>query len=310
MADEKKRWRVWLKRLAGVMGISVVFLVFVALPVFVSGQITRVSTRPADARMSSTPKDYSAPYRNVEFRAADGVPLSGWRLDSREKQVTIVFAHGLARSRRELLERAIDLWRLGYGVLLYDARNHGESGPARVTLGYDERLDVEGAVRFLRSDTQNTNHVALYGVSMGAVASLLAAAETPEAEAVIADSAYLNLTDTINHHVHLITRLPAFPLGAEFRILLEYRCGFDARKVDSLEAARRIGARPAMFIAGANDPRMPPQIAEKLYEASTSPDRRLLINDGPGAEIHGHAYAADPQRYIREVDEFLTTAFP
>jgi pimeloyl-ACP methyl ester carboxylesterase len=244
----------------------------------------------------------------VEFTTSDGVRLSGWLLPSRDRHATIIFSHGLFRSRRELLERAVDLWRLGYGALLYDARNHGESGAARVTLGYDERLDAEAAVRYLRDEVHTTDKIVLFGISMGAMTALLAAAETPEVAAVISDSSYLNFKDTSDHHIRLFMHLPAFPLANEIRALMQWRGKFDGDKLDALDAVRRLGERPAMFIAAANDKRMPPDIAQKLYDASAGDKRKLLVIAGPESEIHGHAYQADPQRYVSEIDAFLKAA--
>jgi pimeloyl-ACP methyl ester carboxylesterase len=189
---------------------------------------------------------------------------------------------------------------------LYDARNHGDSGAARVTLGYDERLDAEAAVRYLREDLHSSDKIVLFGISMGAMTALLAAAETPEVAAVISDSSYLNFKDTSDHHIRLFFHVPAFPLANEVRGLMEWRGKFDGRKLDALDAVRRLGDRPAMFIAAANDKRMPPDIAQTLYNAAADHQRNLLVIDGPGSDVHGHAYQADPQRYISWIDMFVT----
>ena len=50
---------------------------------------------------------------------------------------------------------------------------------------------------------------------------------------------------------------------------------------------------------------MPPEIARQLYEASASKKSDLLVVDGPGSEIHGHAYQANPKLYIDGVARFL-----
>jgi fermentation-respiration switch protein FrsA (DUF1100 family) len=307
-AKPRRRWLVWLRRMIIILIVIFLALIYIVFPLWASSLVTRATTRPMDRRLTTTPRDYQADYKDVEFTASDGVRLSGWLLPSRDGRATIIFSHGLFRSRRELLERAVDLWRLGYGVLLYDARNHGDSGAARVTLGYDERLDAEAAVRFLRDEAHTSDKLVLFGISMGAATALLAAAETPEVAAVISDSSYLNFKDTSDHHIRLFMHVPAFPLANEIRALMEWRGHFDGDKLDALDAVRRLGERPAMFIAAANDKRMPPDIAEKLYNASASGKRKLLVIDGPGSEIHGHAYQANPQRYVNEIAAFLKDA--
>jgi fermentation-respiration switch protein FrsA (DUF1100 family) len=304
----KRRWsRVLLRVVLALLFIFCV-IAYAVFPIWFSSIVTNAKTRSLDRQQTETPADFQAEYKDVEFQTSDGVKISAWLMPSRDKRATIVYSHGLFRSRRELLERAVELWRLGYGALLYDSRNHGESGPARVTLGYAERLDAEAAVRFLREELHTRDRIALFGISMGAATALLAAAETPEVAAVISDSSYLSFKDTTDHHVRIFLRLPAFPLSNETRFLVEWRAGFDGSKLDALDAVRRIGARPAMFIAAAHDKRMPPDIAQKLYEASTGVKRDLLIVDGPGSEVHGHAYQADRKLYIARVAEFLGAA--
>ncbi|MFY9610553.1 MAG: alpha/beta hydrolase [Blastocatellia bacterium] len=300
-----RRWLRILKRVVITLLIVVAVLVFGVFPYWFSSVVTNAGTRPMDRQLTSTPADFGAQFEDVEFHTSDGVRISGWLLPSRDKHTTIVYSHGLFRSRRELLERAIDLWKLGYGALVCDARSHGESGKARVSMGYWERLDAEAAVKFLREEVRTQDRIVLFGISMGAAAALLAAAETPDVAAVIADSSFLSLDDTIDHHVRLFLRLPAFPMANEFKFFLERKAGFDASKLDALDAVRRIGDRPILFIAAANDRRMPPEIARTLFNACASSKKDLLVVDGPGSEIHAHAYQARPRVYIERVAQFL-----
>lgn len=303
-----RRWWRIVKRILLTLIILVVILIFGVFPYLAARLATGASTRPLDRELTETPATYGAQYRDVEFQTSDGVKISAWLLPSREKHTTIVYSHGLFRSRRELLERAIDLWKLGYGALLYDSRNHGNSGPSRVTLGYNERLDAEAAVKFLSEEVRSTDKIVLFGISMGSASALLAAAETPQVSAVIADSPFLSFKETTDHHVNLFLGFPSFPLANEVRFFIEQRADFDGSKLDSLDAVKRIGDRPILFISAANDRRMPPDIARKLNEAAVSSKRDLLVIDGPGSEIHAHAYQAARDTYIKKVDEFLISA--
>ena len=303
--SRKPRWRRWLKRIAITLAVLVFVLVFGVLPYLFSVLVTSAGTRPMDRALTETPADYGAEFRDVEFRTADGVLISGWFLPSKDKHTTIIYSHGLFRSRRELLDRAVKLWRKGYGALLYDARNHGSSGQARSTLGYCERLDADAAARFIRESAAPEDHLVMFGVSMGGTAGLLAAAENQGIEAVISDSSFLSFDDTVTHHVKLFFHLPRFPIGNEIEFFIERRGGFDGDKLNSLEAVKQIGQRPILFIAGRNDRRMPPEIARRLYESSSSPKRDLLIVEGEPTKIHGHAYAAAPELYLERVSTFL-----
>lgn len=302
------RWRRILKRIVITLLVLAVVLIFGVFPWGLATLVTGAGTRPMDRKLTQTPGDFGAQFKDVEFKTSDGVNLSGWLVPSGDKHTTIVYSHGLFRSRRELLERAMDLWRLGYGALLYDSRNHGASGPARVSLGYNERLDAEAAVHFLRDEIHSTDRVVLFGISMGASAALLAAAETPEVSAIVSDSSFLTFNDTVNHHVKMFLHLPSFPFGNELRFFIGRRANFDSSKLDALDAVKRIGDRPILFIAAAHDRRMPPEIAEQLRQACTSNKSDLMIVEGPGSDVHAHGYQANPKVYIDSVARFLQSA--
>lgn len=302
------RWRRILKRVVIGVIVVLVVLVFGVLPWGFAALVTSAGTRPMDRNLTETPADFGAQFKDVEFPTSDGVKISGWLMPSRDKHATIIYSHGLFRSRRELLARAMQLWRLGYGALLYDSRNHGASGPARVSLGYNERLDVEAAVRYLRDEVHSADRIVLFGISMGATAALLAAAETPEVAAIISDSSFLSFKDTVDHHIKIFLHLPSFPFANELRFFIQRRAGFDGARLDALDAVKRIGDRPILFIAAAHDRRMPPDIAQRLYDACPSSKKDLLVIDGPGSEIHAHAYQANEALYISKIAQFLDSA--
>jgi fermentation-respiration switch protein FrsA (DUF1100 family) len=305
---KRRRWTKWLVRVIVGIAVLVVILIYGVGPYLLSRLMTSAGTRPKDRALTETPGDFGAAYQDIEFQASDGVKISGWLLGSRGRGITIIYSHGLFRSRRELLERAVELWRLGYGALLYDSRNHGQSGRAVTSLGYSERLDVEAAIRFLRDVDRSSDKIALLGVSMGAAADLMAAAEQPDVSAVISDSSFLTFKDTVAHHVKLFLHLPSFPLANEFDYFISHRAGFEAGELSPLDAVRKLGSRPVLFIAGAHDPRMPPAIAEQLYSASSSPKRQILIVDGPDSNLHGHSYYVNPALYISRVSQFLESS--
>src|SRR5215213_4580879 len=68
----------------------------------------------------------SADYREVSFKATDGVELSGWYRPTRNG-ATILVVHGGGGDRTGAVAHAKLLVRHGYGVLLHDARGRGKS---------------------------------------------------------------------------------------------------------------------------------------------------------------------------------------
>jgi alpha-beta hydrolase superfamily lysophospholipase len=283
-----------------VIVLALVF-VFVIAPFLMAQLVTRAGTRPMDRGISSTPAEYGVAFEDVTFVSADGVKLEGWYLGGGERGVSVACAHGLFRSRHELLERAAWLRQTGFNVLVFDLRRHGKSGGERISLGYKERLDLESAASYL-AERSPGDRMVLLGVSMGAAASLLAAAEDSNVAAVVADSSFLSLEHTVAHHLKLFWGLPKFPLGYELVFFVEQLAGFKAEDLDMEKAVQQIGRRPILFIAGGGDRRMPVEIQRRLFQAAGSPLSRFVVIEDAG---HGGGYRTDPEGYKEAVLGFI-----
>jgi pimeloyl-ACP methyl ester carboxylesterase len=295
-----RRW----KRIALVALSALLLFVTVGLPYLLAVLVTSAGTRPMDRELTSSPADYDLPYEEISFFATDGVPLSGWYLPGGSRRPVVACGHGLFRSRREVLDRAAFFRQLGYDTLLFDFRRHGKSAGERVTLGYQERRDFEGAIEFLERQRPHAP-VVVYGVSMGAGAALLAARETKEVAGVVADSPFLNIEHTVVHHAKLLFGLPRFPFASALLWFLEARGGFDRRSFDLEAAAAELGDRPLLVIAGGADERMPAALQKRVAEASKSPLSRFVLVEGAG---HGAAYRTATPAYQAAVTEFLERA--
>lgn len=298
----------WLRRRWKWIGLAVLtaFVLFatLGLPYLLAVLVTSAGTGPVDHEVETSPADYDLPYEDVAFDSTDGVPLSGWYLSGGSRRTVVVCGHGLFRSRLEVLDRAAFFRQLGYDTLVFDFRRHGKSAGERVTLGYQERRDFEGAIEFLERQRPQSP-VVVYGVSMGAGAALLAARETREIAGVVADSPFLNIDYTVVHHVKLLFGLPRFPFASALLWFLELRGGFDRESFDLEAAAADLGDRPLLVVAGGADERMPPDLQKRVAEASKSPLSRFVVFEGAG---HGAAYRVATSAYQATLVEFLERA--
>jgi pimeloyl-ACP methyl ester carboxylesterase len=289
----------WLRRLLFAAVIIVVFVFFVVLPVGASFLITNGRFRFRERGPKSL-EAVNLSATAVEFTSSDGIPLRGWWSPGDASLPVIVFAHGLNRSRLEMLERGAESSRRGFGVLLFDLRNHGESGQAYTTIGIFESRDICAAQNFVKEKAGNRRQI-VWGVSMGASSALLAAKQCPEFAAIVADSSFLSFRETIAHHLGLFFGLPAFPIANLIVGITGWRMGFDADDGD-VEAAVRAIDIPILFVAGSADRRMPPALAERLFEAAQHPMKELLLVPGAG---HGDAFETDRAGYLNSVFGFI-----
>lgn len=128
-------------------------------------------------------------YRDVRLTTDDGVELSAWWAPSAHG-AAVVLLHGAGENRSSTLAAASVLVRHGYGVLLLDARGHGDSSGAGMDLGWYGDSDIGAAIGFLRDEsTVDLSRIGVLGLSMGGEEAIGAAAAHPEIRAVVAEGA-------------------------------------------------------------------------------------------------------------------------
>jgi fermentation-respiration switch protein FrsA (DUF1100 family) len=253
--------------------------------------------QPDMAGAPANPADIGLAYEEVHFTTDDGVTLSGWLIDAgRETRGAVVVMHGFSGHRLPELAGFVPWLQERWHVLQFDFRGHGESGPGRVTLGSHERRDVAAAVAFLGS--RGFGPIALFGVSMGAAAAILAAPELPVA-AVVADAAYARVAHPVANRL----REQGYPLPAiaSRAIVAAAALRTRSRLPDPISTVARIAPRALLVIAPAADRLISHTQSEELYEAAGEP-KELFVVEGAG---HGDAYLADPEGYRRRVLDFL-----
>lgn len=302
MGAGAKIWKVSRRVLLILVTLVAAFFLIV-IPWFFTHILTRGRFRFPDPNDGKTPKSYNLGFRWVEFYSPDGVLLKGWYVPAAgEARGTVVYCHGLNRSRVELLPQAAFAHTLGYNGLLFDFRHQGQSGGEITTIGYQERLDVLGAVRYAQDEEKAARPIILWGISMGAAAALMAAADSSRVTAVIADSSFLSFRDTIEHHTRLFLKLPSFPIADQVIYWSAWRGNFRPSDFDLEKAVERIGPRPIMFVAVEGDRRMPPAIARTLFSRARCPENQLVVLPG---RRHGEGFRSANEPYRNAVIRFL-----
>jgi len=165
--------------------------------------------------------------RTVAFRTDDGVTVAATFYEAtRRPAPAVILLHMLTRSRDDWQLFASRLADAGIHALAIDFRGHGASSAA--VPGPDGQpdlsrlvLDVRAARAFLvsRADLVRVSDIGVAGASIGANAAILEAADDPA-----------------------IKSLALLSPGLNYRSL----------RTDA--AMRQYGARPALLVAGTNDP--------------------------------------------------------
>jgi uncharacterized protein len=178
IAWRRRRKRHWAYRVAAVP-VALLTLFYTVVPLGIGISETHTWRRP----IGPAP----AGYREVAFKASDGVRLSGWYRPTRNG-ATVLVLHGGGGDRTGALAHARMLVRHGYGVLLWDARGRGRSEGTQNAYGWGWDHDVAGALRYLTARPEvDPARIGGLGLSTGADVLVQAAGQGQRLAAVVAD---------------------------------------------------------------------------------------------------------------------------
>jgi pimeloyl-ACP methyl ester carboxylesterase len=174
----------WLTRVPIYAGVVVSTLVVASI---VAPAVA--ATNVPHARVGASPAAVGLPFESAVVATADGVDLAAWHVASKNG-AAVVLLHGAGSTRSSVLDHAAVLARNGYGVLLLDARGHGQSGGRAMDFGWRGDLDVAAAVDFLRDIAGiDAARIGLVGMSMGGEEAIGASAVLTDLRAVVAEGA-------------------------------------------------------------------------------------------------------------------------
>jgi pimeloyl-ACP methyl ester carboxylesterase len=265
-----------------------------------------------------SPGDLGLPFDTVTFTVRDertGQPLrlaAWWIPNPRAEGRCVVLVHGYADAKVGAIAWA-PLWHsLGFNVLAFDLRAHGESEGTFSTAGYYERHDLNAVINLIRAErAHDTREVILFGVSMGAAVVTAAAATRDDLAAVVLESPFADFRRTAMIHIDLLGMPGPLFQRAALRVA-EWLSGADFDAVRPVDLIPRLRC-PVMVVVPELDVLVAPNEVAALRSAvgareslgGSAPDIFWLV---PGAE-HALPLEAVPAEYREQLSEFLSGAF-
>lgn len=228
---------------------------------------------------------------DVTLLTEDGLHLSAWYTPPQNGTV-ILIAHGYNDNRPESIYAMFV--ENGYGALAWDFRAHGGSEGELSTLGYYEQMDVEAALTFALAQ-EGVEHVGAWGGSMGAATLILAAAEHPEIEALVVDSAFPSLEDVMRLNMPVKFFQPFVLFWGE------YYSSVEINEVNPELAIREISPRPVFVIDGWEGGAIAMNSPYRLFEAAKEP-KEIWVEEGVP---HLGMFARYPNKYENKVIQFF-----
>jgi uncharacterized protein len=276
--------------------IVLLVLAYAVASTYLVTQATLVHRNVAEA----SPADVGLRFEDVAFTSADGIRLQGWYLPASGARA-VVLVHGIDGNRWDTVHHVDRLVALlvgaGYDVLTFDLRGSGASGGERLGLAWNERLDVQAAVRYVSSRGVAAGRIGLWGQSLGGAAALLAMPDVPEVSAVVSDAAFADIRLVLDGEIQRRVGLPPiFTPGLTLATRVLY--GLDLAVIPPEQAVPRIAPRPILLIHGTGDRRIPVEHAYRLRAAARGPDDELWIVPEAG---HVLSYDREPGPYATKV---------
>ena len=160
----------------------------------------------------------------------------------------------------------------GYGALVVALRAHDRSEGELITFGHQELPDLDLWCQFAaRQPNTDPRRIGMLGNSMGGALAIEEAARNPQIAAVVADSAYSSMDDTIDTSVRHFTGLPPFPFASLIGFWIREETGLTREEANVKEAIAKISPRPVFLMQGGADTVISPQSGELLYQAARGP---------------------------------------
>ncbi len=235
------------------------------------------------------------------------VTIGAWWIPAAPGAPAVVFVHGRDSCRRDwnVLLPAAMLHRAGFGVLLIDLRNMGNSTvtDGRYFGGLVEDRDVLGAIDWLEQrQGVAAGRIGLFGASLGAATVIFAAEHDPDVAAVWEDSGYADTRQRVEEE--LAQRGYPAILSYAGSIVAKLMSGVDIYAESPLTAVRGLAGR-ALFIAhGEGDKATDPHHARDLYGAARAAGVSVQLWTVPNAG-HTQEVLVAPADYEQRLDAFF-----
>ena len=249
--------------------------------------------------------------KNMESQDAyltsrDGLRLHAYLFPADEAPKKFVIGiHGYRSYSRPEYAPYIEFYQsLGYSMLLPDDRAHRPSEGDYIGFGVLDRLDCVDWAKYLVETYGEDIEIILHGVSMGGATVCAASGEAdlpPQVRGIVSDCAFSNAWDVLHYQLGEVGHLPADLILPRVEKIAQKKAGFNFHDFSAVEQVKKATV-PMLFVQGEKDPLVPAHMAQELYDACGSAEKRLLVVPEAG---HGESIAFAPEDYHRLIRELF-----
>ena len=231
------------------------------------------------------------------FTMPDGYEIHG-DISLNNPKKFVICCHGHGSNSNRAVKYGKMYYSLGYSVVLYDARSHGDNVRSQVTMGYQEAKDLNNIINIIKDLYGKDIEVSLHGVSMGAVTSLLLTQYRQDIKWIVADCPFASLDLFMREIIR--KHQPVFTIYWLIKIFNKKWYHYDIKDVTPMEVVKNNDV-PVLFIHGEKDNFIYPSHQQKIADNQKGYKEVIQF---PNAG-HGECFNSDPNKYLETVRDFI-----
>lgn len=228
----------------------------------------RIAFNPTRRFDYITPKQAGTPeFTEVSVTTEDDLTHTYWYHKGQNDKAAILYTHGNTGILADFAAELIPYIKQGYSVLMVEYRGYSKNvGPASET-GFTK--DAVAGFDFLKD--QGHKKIVFHGFSIGTGVAVNTA-NLRKPDAIILEGAFSSLSEVGQHFY------PYLPIKYLMR-----------NPFKSEKHIKNIGDTPSLHLHGKLDPTVPLALAEKLYAANPSKNKKMVIfPDGAHVDLPQH----------------------
>jgi alpha-beta hydrolase superfamily lysophospholipase len=248
---------------------------------------------------AESPAALQLPFEEMHFRTRDGLELGGWLVPHEHARGSLIFCHGHGQNRGQVLGCLRTLHDLGFHVLAFDFRGHGDSPGHTETFGQREVNDLIAADAYMRRRFPE-HPIFLMGVSYGAAVALQALPSLPHVQAVWSESSFSRFHSVVERNFSWLPAVLRQPVVRTYRLMAWVDCGFWENDITPIRSIENVRV-PICFCHGTDDELVPFADGKSLYDTYAGPKWHYWVKNAG----HNNVQERDPTEYRWRLHRFF-----
>ncbi|WP_297131007.1 alpha/beta hydrolase [Terrisporobacter sp.] len=294
--------------------IIFIILIFTLFLFYISYRLYNYGLNPYFSKggIFSNKKNENVPYKDIwlsEYKykkdiyinSDDNLKLHGYLVPNNNSHKWVIAVHGYMCNSYSVSNIAYRYFNMGYNMIIPDLRGHGKSEGSYIGMGWHDRLDILGWIRYIIKKDQDAE-IILHGVSMGTSTVMMVSGEDVplNVKAIIEDCGYTSAKDQFSYKIKNMYKIPSFPVLNICSLISKLKANYFIEEASSIKQIKK-SKIPILFIHGDKDKFVPFYMHNELYEACNSKKEKLIIENAG----HAKCEKVNSQLYWERVEKFI-----